>query len=139
MSAFTQITVQIGNADAFGATALNDTGFARDSAMVPPCPSIRGWGSMSDFFLFNNDQTTEPHPMNTTDWTSIPLKLKAAGFTVSYDRISYEPTNPLWRAKAQRDDQEWTTLERDLESALTALERQTQEPKHNWREVSAAA
>jgi len=74
--------------------------------------------------------------MNTTDWTAIPLNLKAAGFTVFYERVSYEATNPLWRAKAQRGEQEWNTLGKDLETALIELERQTQEIVDDWRQTS---
>ena len=71
--------------------------------------------------------------MKTTDWNEIPLKLKAAGFTVIYERISYDLWNPLWRANAQRGGKEWNTLGKSLEAALVALEKQTQEHIHDWR------
>jgi hypothetical protein len=77
--------------------------------------------------------------MNTTDWNAIPLKLKAAGFTVFYERISYAPENPLWRAHAQRDGQEWSALGRNLETALVELDKQAQEPAHDWRKMKVVA
>ena len=63
----------------------------------------------------------------TEDWQAIWAKLHEAGFTVFYERISYEPENPRWRAKAQRDGHVWTGLGKDLESALVELEQQTHE------------
>ena len=61
------------------------------------------------------------------DWQAITAKLHQAGFTVFYERISYEPSNPLWRAKAERDGQVWNGLGKDLETALGKLEEQTNE------------
>jgi hypothetical protein len=77
--------------------------------------------------------------MNTNDWTEVPLKLKASGFTVHYERISYDPANPLWRAKALRGEQEWNTLGRDLKSALVALDTQTTQLTDNSRQMSKVA
>jgi len=77
--------------------------------------------------------------MSTQDWTAIPLKLKAAGFTVFFERVSYEPTNPLWIAKAQREGKKWNTFGRDLESALVELEKQAQADTDDWRDISKDA
>ena len=60
-------------------------------------------------------------------WQAITAKLHQAGFTVCYERISYEASNPLWCAKAQRDGQVWNGLGKDLETALSKLEEQTNE------------
>ena len=75
--------------------------------------------------------------MKETDWTSISGKLKAAGFAVVYDRISYEPEHPLWCAKASRDGREWSTMGRELGAAFLELERQTQETVVDWRAMMA--
>lgn len=61
------------------------------------------------------------------DWQAITAKLHQAGFTVFYERISYEPSNPLWRAKALRNGQVWNGSGKDLETALGELEEQTNE------------
>jgi hypothetical protein len=71
--------------------------------------------------------------MSEADWKTLPAKLKASGFTVFYERISYEPEHPLWCARASRDGHEWRTLGKDLESALLELEKQTSEPVIDWR------
>lgn len=71
--------------------------------------------------------------MNGADWMDIPGTLQAAGFSVCYDRISYAPSNPLWRAKAVRDGRTWTALGRDLKSTLVELEGQTREAHGDWR------
>jgi len=63
--------------------------------------------------------------MNEADWKEIPLKMREAGFALSYERISYSQWNPLWRAAAHRAGREWIALGRDLEAALVELERQT--------------
>jgi hypothetical protein len=73
--------------------------------------------------------------MNDADWKAIPGRLQAAGFTVYYDRISYAPSNPLWRANAHREGRSWSTLGKDLESALVALEGHTAESAGDWREA----
>jgi len=65
--------------------------------------------------------------MNATDWRTIPGRLQAAGLSVCYERISYAPANPLWRATAQCEGRAWTALGRDLEAALLGLEEQTRE------------
>jgi hypothetical protein len=75
--------------------------------------------------------------MNTKEWTDIPGRLRAAGFTIFYDRISYEPEHPLWCARASRDGREWSTLGSDLGAAFLELERQTQEPAVDWRAMIA--
>lgn len=64
-------------------------------------------------------------PMNGPDWKSIPASLRDAGFTLFYERISYDHWNPLWRARAQRAGQEWSSVGRDLETALLKLQQQT--------------
>ena len=63
--------------------------------------------------------------MIEADWKSIPGRLQVAGFTVFYERISYETTTPLWRAHAHRDGHEWNGLGKDLETALVTLEGHT--------------
>lgn len=63
--------------------------------------------------------------MNEADWNAIPARLQAAGFTVHYDRISYAPSDPLWRANARREGRLWSTLGKDLKTALVALDEQT--------------
>ncbi|MEQ1851895.1 MAG: hypothetical protein ABMA01_09925 [Chthoniobacteraceae bacterium] len=75
--------------------------------------------------------------MSRQDWTQIPGRLRAAGFTIFYDRISYEPEHPLWCARASRDGREWSTLGSDLGAAFVELERQTQEPAVDWRTMIA--
>ena len=67
------------------------------------------------------------------DWMTIPGKLQAAGFNVCYERISYALSNPLWRAKADRDGRTWSALGRDLEAALVELESQTNGAMSDWR------
>ena len=71
--------------------------------------------------------------MSDTDWKSIPGRLQAAGFTVHYDRISYAPSNPLWRANAHRDGHSLSSLGKDLETALVSLEKQTSGVVVAWR------
>lgn len=66
-------------------------------------------------------------------WMSIPANLRGVGFTVCYERISYTPSNPLWRATAHRDRRTWIALGKDLESALVELEAHTQQTVTNWR------
>ncbi len=73
--------------------------------------------------------------MSEVDWTAIPGKLKAAGFTISYDRISYASEHPLWCARASRGERQWTTMGRDLGTAFVELEKQTQDPAVDWREM----
>ena len=75
--------------------------------------------------------------MSATDWTGIPGRLKEAGFSIFYDRVSYEPERPLWCAKASRAGQEWSTLGKNLRAALVELERQTQEAGGDWRKTLA--
>ena len=67
------------------------------------------------------------------DWMAIPGKLQAAGFSVCYERISYAASNPLWRARADRDGRSWSALGRDLETALAELEEQIREIVADWR------
>jgi hypothetical protein len=71
--------------------------------------------------------------MSANQWEAIPGRLKAAGFSVRYERVSYSPENPLWRAHADRNGREWNTLGRDLETALVELETQTRETVEDWR------
>lgn len=66
-------------------------------------------------------------------WMSIPAKLRGVGFTVCYERISYAPSNPLWRATAHRDRRTWIALGKDLATALVELEAQTGEAVANRR------
>ncbi|MEO6741458.1 MAG: hypothetical protein ABIP20_14505 [Chthoniobacteraceae bacterium] len=73
--------------------------------------------------------------MNATDWTAIPGRLKDAGFTLCYERISYDPARPLWSAKASRDGRHWCCLGGDLGAAFVELERQMTEDAVDWREV----
>lgn len=75
--------------------------------------------------------------MSKTDWKTIPGKLNAAGFTVCYDRISYDLKNPVWRANAKRGGKEWSCLGGDLETALVELERQIQESAPDWHEIAS--
>jgi hypothetical protein len=70
-------------------------------------------------------------------WMAIPAKLKDAGFTVCYERMSYEASNPLWRATAHRDGRTWSALGRDLETALLELETQTGQAVANGRKTSS--
>jgi hypothetical protein len=83
----------------------------------------------------NRNRKTESGTMNETDWQHIPCRLKEAGFDVFYERISYDPGNPLWRAHANGNGREWSSMGRDLETALVELEKQTQGPVSNWREI----
>jgi hypothetical protein len=76
--------------------------------------------------------------MSDTKWTAIPGRLKAAGFDVFFDRISYEPKHPLWCAKASRGGRQWSTLGKDLCSAFRELERQALDTAGDWREAMAA-
>jgi len=75
--------------------------------------------------------------MNTTPWSSIPSKLTAEGFSVRYDRVSYEPGRPLWRATACRGGRQWSTCGKDLPTALEELEKQTLGIATDWRRVIA--
>ena len=74
--------------------------------------------------MHNNSPTPQK---NTNEWTVIEKNFKAAGFTVSYECISDDPTNPLWRANAVRFGKEWSALGKSLEAAIVGLEEQTQE------------
>jgi hypothetical protein len=65
--------------------------------------------------------------MTETDWMGITASLNAAGFSVSYERISYEPDQPLWRATAVYAGRQWSSVAPDLETALVELEKQTRE------------
>jgi hypothetical protein len=65
--------------------------------------------------------------MNENQWSAIPSKLMAKGFSVVYDRISYEPQHPLWCARASRDGRQWQAHGENLGAALIELGRQTQE------------
>lgn len=65
--------------------------------------------------------------MSEPQWSIIPTKLKAKGFSVFYDRVSYAPEHPLWCAKANRNGRQWSTFGKNLPTALLELERQTQE------------
>ena len=65
--------------------------------------------------------------MSEPQWSIIPTKLKAKGFSVFYDRISYAPEHPLWCAKANRNGRQWSTFGKNLPTALIELERQTKE------------
>lgn len=68
--------------------------------------------------------------MKENQWTTIPTKLMAKGFSVVYDRISYEPQHPLWCARASRDGRQWNALGENLGAALLELGRQTQDALH---------
>jgi hypothetical protein len=74
--------------------------------------------------------------MNPSDWSEIPAKLKAKGFSVFYDRVSYEPERPLWRAKANRDGRQWSTLGENLGTALVKLERETENASADLPEMA---
>lgn len=65
--------------------------------------------------------------MSEPQWSIIPTKLKAKGFSVFYDRVSYVPEHPLWCAKANRNGRQWSTFGKNLPTALIELERQTKE------------
>jgi len=65
--------------------------------------------------------------MSNAQWSNIPTKLKAKGFTVFYDRISYEPEHPLWCANANLNGRQWRTFGENLSAALLELEKQTRE------------
>ena len=65
--------------------------------------------------------------MSEPQWSVIPTKLKAKGFSVFYDRVSYAPEHPLWCAKANRNGRQWSTFGKNLPTALIELERQTKE------------
>ena len=65
--------------------------------------------------------------MSEPQWSVIPTKLKAKGFSVFYDRVSYAPEHPLWCAKANRNGRQWSTFGKNLPAALIELERQTKE------------
>jgi hypothetical protein len=73
--------------------------------------------------------------MNTSEWSAIPTKLNAKGFSVFYDRVSYEPKRPLWCAKANRDGRHWTTLGENLSAALVELEREIDKPGEFWDDM----
>jgi len=75
--------------------------------------------------------------MNDNDWTAIPEKLKGAGFTVSYDRVSYDPKRPLWSARASRDERECSASGETLRAAFLELERLAKEIDGGWREPLA--
>jgi hypothetical protein len=66
-------------------------------------------------------------------WTMIPGKLKAMGFAVRFDRISYDPDHPLWCAKAGRGGRECSSLGDSLAIALLDLEKQALETIEDWR------
>ena len=70
--------------------------------------------------------------MSNPQWSNIPTKLKAKGFTVFYDRISYAPEHPLWCAKANRNGRQWHTFGENLSAALLELEKQTQEAVQDY-------
>ena len=70
-------------------------------------------------------------------WMAIPAKLTDAGFTVCYERMSYEAANPLWRATAHRDRRAWTDMGKDLETALLELETQIGQAVANRRKTSS--
>ena len=74
--------------------------------------------------------------MSEPQWSVIPTKLKAKGFSVFYDRVSYEPEHPLWCAKANLNGRQWSTFGEHLSTALLELERQTQEVGGDLREES---
>ena len=61
--------------------------------------------------------------MNSTDWREIPRKLKEAGFNFSYEPVCYDPV-PLWRAKAHRDEHEWSATGACICEAFVALEKE---------------
>ena len=65
--------------------------------------------------------------MSEAQWSIIPTKLKAKGFSVFYDRVSYAPEHPLWCAKANRNGRQWSTFGENLPTALLELERQMHE------------
>jgi len=73
--------------------------------------------------------------MNTTPWTSIPSKLTDAGFSVHYERVSYDPNRPLWCARAWRDGHQWSASGKDLPAALEELGNKTMVIINNWREL----
>ena len=75
--------------------------------------------------------------MNENQWSAIPSKLRAEGFSVLFDRISYEPERPLWCARACRGGHQWNTFGKDLSTALVELGRQTMEAPDDWRETIA--
>ena len=75
--------------------------------------------------------------MNEPDWKNIPARLHAAGFAVSYARVSYSHTDPLWRAHACREGREWNSEGRDLETTLVRLEQRTHEASHPVAELAA--
>jgi hypothetical protein len=70
------------------------------------------------------------------DWQAVLSRLCAAGFSVSYVRISYQPKNPLWRANAGGEGREWSTLGRDLRTTLLQLEEQTHGIMPDWRSAA---
>lgn len=73
--------------------------------------------------------------MSETEWRAVYERLKTAGFKVSYERVSYTPENPLWRATARRDGREWITLGKRLGEALQEVEKETKESVADWRAI----
>jgi hypothetical protein len=59
-----------------------------------------------------------------TEWTAIAGKLLAAGFTASYEHVSYDPQHPLWSANASRTGRRWSAMSQDLRTAFLELEKQ---------------
>ncbi len=76
--------------------------------------------------------------MSADYWTTVPGKLRAEGFYVVFERISYEPTRSQWRATASRDGRQWTAYADDLKSVYLELERLTREPgeAEEWPTIS---
>ena len=75
--------------------------------------------------------------VNDNDWTGIPGRLMGAGFSVCYDRISYDASHPLWSAKAVRGGREWRTMGETLSAAFLELERQALDATEDWRKLIA--
>jgi hypothetical protein len=71
--------------------------------------------------------------MSDTQWPIIPTKLTAKGFSVFYDRVSYQPEHPLWCARANRNGRQWSTFGENLPTALLELERQTRDVADDWQ------
>ena len=75
--------------------------------------------------------------MNETSWKTVPGKLEAEGFSVSFDRISYDPARPLWCARASREGRQWSTVGENLGAAIIELAKQTQHASGDWPELIA--
>lgn len=79
----------------------------------------------------SHHSAASPHSreMGAFYWQMISEALKSEGFSVNWQHVPGPRGGTLWRASANRGDEQWTATAEDLSIALLELENATRVPQ----------